>query len=123
MIPKKEHLKQIERFHTLLEAVHKKIEYKGKDAGLEAFQQYFELTSKVWPMIDNYIEIIKNKLDEIDKFDVSEEESSNVRVIPIVPKEERMQLDEGKDLGKVEIRTKIPPAYLRFCSPEAQEDR
>ena len=101
MIPKKEHLKQIERFHTLLETIHKKIEYKGKDAGLEAFQQYFELTSKVWPMIDNYIEIIKNKLD---KFDVSEEESSNVRVIPVVPKEERMQLDEGKDLG--EVRTK-----------------
>lgn len=67
MIPKKEHLKQIERFHELLEIIDKQIEEKGKDAEFDLLQKYFELTSKIWPMIDDSIERIKDELDNFER--------------------------------------------------------
>lgn len=67
MIPKKEHLKQIERFHNLFETIDKEIEEKGDNAGLDQYQKYFDLTSEVWPMVDDCIEQIKCRLDEFER--------------------------------------------------------
>lgn len=66
MIPKKEHLKQIERFHEIFESVDKKIEENKEDSDFILLQKYFELTSKIWPVIDNYIEEIKDILDRFE---------------------------------------------------------
>jgi len=67
MIPKNEHIKQIERFHNLLETIDKQIEEKGKDAGFELLKKYFELTSKIWPFVDDCIEQIKDRLDMFER--------------------------------------------------------
>lgn len=61
MIPKKEHINQIERFHNLIEDIGKKIEKSGSDTDLEVYLKYFELTSKIWPMVDDCIEKIKDE--------------------------------------------------------------
>ena len=61
-------IKQIERFHELLETIDKQITEKGKDAGSELLEKYFELTSKVWPMVDDCIEQIKHRLDKFERF-------------------------------------------------------
>ena len=66
MIPKKEHINQIERFHNLVEDIGKKIEKSGSDTDLEVYLKYFELTSKIWSMVDDCIEKIK---DELDRFE------------------------------------------------------
>lgn len=66
MIPKKEHINQIERFHNLIEDIGKKIEKSGSDTDLEVYLKYFELTSKIWSMVDDCIEKIK---DELDRFE------------------------------------------------------
>lgn len=66
MIPKKEHLKQIERFHEIFESIDKKIEENKEKSDFVLLQKYFELTSKIWPVIDNYIEEIKDILDRFE---------------------------------------------------------
>lgn len=66
MIPKNEHIKQIERFHGLVETMDRQIEEKGENAEFELLQKYFELTSKIWPIVDTCIEKIKDSLDEFE---------------------------------------------------------
>lgn len=61
MLPRAEHLKQINRFHDLFESIDKKIEI-GKSADFDTnvsderytlLKQYFDLTSNVWPIVDD----------------------------------------------------------------------
>lgn len=68
MIPREEHLKQINRFHDMLEKVDKEIEKHG-DIGpdISLLSKWFELTSKVWPLVDDSIEQIKDRLDEFER--------------------------------------------------------
>jgi hypothetical protein len=68
MIPREEHLKQVNRFHDMLEKVDKGIEQtKIGERDFNLLRQYFELTSKVWPVVDNSIEQIKDRLDEFER--------------------------------------------------------
>ena len=68
MIPREEHIKQVNRFHDILEQVDKEIE-KTKEIGpdISLLSQYFELTSKIWPLVDDSIEKIKFRLDEFER--------------------------------------------------------
>lgn len=75
MLPRVEHIKQINRFHDLLESIDKKIEL-GKPADFDTtvsderytlLKQYFDLTSKVWPIVDDCIEKIKDELDTFER--------------------------------------------------------
>jgi hypothetical protein len=69
MIPREEHLKQVNRFHDMLEKVDKGIEEQTKigERDFNLLRQYFELTSKVWPVVDDCIEKIKFRLDEFEE--------------------------------------------------------
>ncbi len=68
MIPREEHLKQVNRFHDMLEKVDKGIEQtKIGERDFNLLRQYFELTSKVWPVVDDCIEKIKFRLDEFEE--------------------------------------------------------
>lgn len=69
MIPREEHLKQVNRFHDMLEKVDKGIEEQTKigESDFNLLRQYFELTSKVWPLVDDSIEQIKDRLDEFER--------------------------------------------------------
>ena len=68
MIPREEHLKQVNRFHDMLEKVDKEIEKQGEiGPDISLLSQYFELTSKVWPLVDDCIEKIKFRLDEFEE--------------------------------------------------------
>lgn len=62
MINRKEHLKQINRFHDKFEQIDKDIE-SGTGDRYELLKQYFDLTSKVWPLIDDCLDTVKNRLD------------------------------------------------------------
>lgn len=66
MISREEHLKQINRFHDMLEKVDKEIEEKGDNSDHDLYFKYFNLTSKVWPLVDDCIGQIKDKLDEFN---------------------------------------------------------
>jgi len=75
MLPKKEHIKQIERFHNLIETIDKQIkELKGVDDlestdpndNLDIYMKYYTLSSKIWPLVDECIEEIKDKLDAFE---------------------------------------------------------
>jgi len=65
MIPRKEHLKQINRFHDLVEGIDKKIEIAKEDEQFDLLQKYFKLTSKTWVKLDDAIDSLKNELDSI----------------------------------------------------------
>jgi hypothetical protein len=68
MIPREEHLKQVNRFHDMLEKVDKEIEKQGVDnVNPELLFEYFILSSKVWPLVDDSIEKIKFRLDEFER--------------------------------------------------------
>jgi hypothetical protein len=69
MISREEHLKQVNRFHDMLEKVDKGIEEQTKigETDFNLLRQYFELTSKVWPLVDDCIEKIKFRLDEFER--------------------------------------------------------
>jgi hypothetical protein len=69
MIPREEHLKQINRFHDMLEKVNKGIDEQTKigESDFNLLSQHFELTSKIWPVVDNSIEQIKDRLDEFER--------------------------------------------------------
>jgi maltooligosyltrehalose synthase len=68
MIPREEHLKQVNRFHDMLEKVDKEIESQGlNNTSNELLFQYFTLTGKVWPLVDDSIEKIKDRLDEFER--------------------------------------------------------
>ncbi|MDI3349963.1 hypothetical protein [Mycoplasmopsis arginini] len=67
MIPREEHLKQVNRFHDMLESVDNKIEELTTDSTPELLSKYFELTSKIWPLVDDSIEKIKDRLDEFER--------------------------------------------------------
>lgn len=67
MIPREEHLKQVNRFHDMLGKIDKEIEEKGENADHNLYFKYFNLTSKVWPLVDDCIEQIKDKLDEFER--------------------------------------------------------
>lgn len=68
MIPREEHLKQVNRFHDMLEKVDNEIEKQGVDnVKAELLLEYFSLTSKVWPLVDECIERIKYRLDEFER--------------------------------------------------------
>ena len=43
MIPREEHLKQINRFHDMLEKVDKEIEEKGDNSDHDLYFKYFNL--------------------------------------------------------------------------------
>jgi hypothetical protein len=66
MIPRKEILKQINRFYDLLESIDNQIEQKQDKADFELLKAYFELTSKVGPEMMYAIDSLKNKLDIIE---------------------------------------------------------
>jgi hypothetical protein len=73
MIPRKEHLKQVNRFHDLVESIDKQIELArlspttDPDKVLKLLMQYFEITSKLWPIMDDKIEEIKNAIDKFER--------------------------------------------------------
>lgn len=68
MIPREEHLKQINRFHDMLKKIDDEIERQGEvGPDISLLSKYFELTSKVWPVVDNSIEQIKDRLDEFER--------------------------------------------------------
>ena len=65
MISREEHLKQINRFHDKFEEIDRDIEL-GVGDRYELLKLYFDLTSKVWPIIDDCLDTVKNKLDTIE---------------------------------------------------------
>jgi hypothetical protein len=67
MIPREEHIKQVNRFHDMLEKVDKEIEERGENADHDLYFKYFNLTSKIWPLVDDCIDKIKFKLDEFEQ--------------------------------------------------------
>ena len=64
MIPKKDHIAEIERFHNMVTVIDNSIKDNPRD--FEALAKYFELTSKIWPIVDDAIEEIKDALDEFE---------------------------------------------------------
>lgn len=66
MIPRKEHLKQVNRFHDLVEDLGKRIDKSTGDEKSRLCLQYFELTSNIWPLVDNSIEKVKDALDNFE---------------------------------------------------------
>jgi hypothetical protein len=71
MISREEHLKQVNRFHDMLEKVDngiiEKIKYSDSDTyGL--YHKYFILSAKVWPLVNDSIEKIKDRLDQFEEF-------------------------------------------------------
>lgn len=72
MISREEHLKQINRFHDMLESNSVKIEPSEKEdlSTIDEFCKYCkynELSLNIWPIIDYYTEQIKSKLDEVER--------------------------------------------------------
>lgn len=71
MLPRKLHLEQVNRFHDKIEEIDREIEAvsdEDKDRKIELYNLYFELVSKLWPKIDDFIEYtIKNKLDILEE--------------------------------------------------------
>jgi len=51
----------------MLGKIDKEIEEKGENADHNLYFKYFNLTSKVWPLVDDCIEQIKDKLDEFER--------------------------------------------------------
>lgn len=68
MISREEHLKQVNRFHDMLKEVDNEIEKFGADASPALLSKFFTLTSKVWPLVDDSIEKIKNRLDDFEDY-------------------------------------------------------
>jgi len=71
MISREEHLKQVNRFHDMLEKVDNGIQEKiksGDSDTYELYHKYFILSAKVWPLVDDNIERIKNRLDDFEEF-------------------------------------------------------
>lgn len=68
MIPREEHLKQINRFHDMLKKIDDEIERQGEvGPDISLLSKYFELTSKIWPLVDDCVEKIKFRLDEFER--------------------------------------------------------
>ena len=71
MISREEHLKQVNRFHDMLEKVDNGIQEKiksGENDGYDLYSKYFILSAKIWPLVDDNIERIKNRLDDFEEF-------------------------------------------------------
>ena len=71
MISREEHLKQVNRFHDMLEKVDSGIQEKiksGENDGYDLYSKYFILSAKIWPLVDDNIERIKNRLDDFEEF-------------------------------------------------------
>jgi hypothetical protein len=69
MISREEHLKQVNRFHDTLEKVDNEIQEKiksGDVSTLELYSNYFILSAMIWPLVDDSIEKIKDRLDRFD---------------------------------------------------------
>lgn len=69
MIPRKEHLKQVNRFHDLVDELSKRIDVSSGDKKSRLCLRYFELTDKIWPLVDNSIEKVKDALDNFESGD------------------------------------------------------
>ena len=68
MIKREEHLKQVNRFHDLVESIDDKIQNsQNPDERLELLMKYYTLTAKIWSITDDAIETIKNALDEFER--------------------------------------------------------
>tara|TARA_R110000868_G_scaffold12456_7_gene59525 strand:+ start:4729 stop:4926 length:198 start_codon:yes stop_codon:yes gene_type:complete len=65
MISREEHLKQINRFHDELERIDKEIEL-GTGDQYNLLRRYFQLTSKLWPIIDDCVDTTKIVLDMLE---------------------------------------------------------
>lgn len=68
MIPREEHLKQINRFHDLVCEIDRKIQTAQGDEKIDLLQKYFKLTAKIWPKLDTAIDNLKIELDSIEKY-------------------------------------------------------
>jgi hypothetical protein len=71
MISREEHLKQVNRFHDMLEKVDNGIIEKIKSSDsdtYELYHKYFILSAKVWPLVNDSIEKIKDRLDQFEEF-------------------------------------------------------
>ncbi len=70
MLPLKLHVEQITRFHGLISKMHTIIENPNtseKNKG-ELCMLYFNITSQLWPKIDQFIEYtLKAELDKADE--------------------------------------------------------
>jgi len=67
MLPKKLHQEQLDRFFKAFDDLNKKIEidktYSSKN--YELYLTYFTLTQKIWPILDDATEKIKDELDSL----------------------------------------------------------
>jgi hypothetical protein len=74
MLPRKLHLEQVNRFHDLFEKIDQEIkaenakpeEEQDKDKLYDLYLNYFNLTTKIWPIADDAIESLKNALDSFE---------------------------------------------------------
>jgi hypothetical protein len=74
MIPRELHLEQVNRFHDLFEKIDNEIKYENakpeenqdKDKLLTLYNNYFKLTAKIWPKLDDAIEVFKDELDNFE---------------------------------------------------------
>ena len=70
MLPRKLHLEQVNRFHDMIDALDKKIKElvdEPKEKKYPLALKYFQLVNDVWPSIDDLVEDLKFKLDEIER--------------------------------------------------------
>lgn len=64
MIPREEHIRQVNRFHDIVDGLDKKIEADPND--LDSLMKYFKIT-KVWSRVDDSIESIKFEVDNFKR--------------------------------------------------------
>ena len=65
MLPKKLHQEQLDRFFKAFEDLNKKIESETDTSNKELYLTYFLLTQKIWPILDDATEKIKDELDSL----------------------------------------------------------
>lgn len=96
MISRKEHLKQVNRFHDLVENISELIEKADDKEKYNLALKYFKLTAEIWPIVDDNIENIKIQLDKFEYSDGSFE-TLFIKNIPHPPESPLdRKLEEGK---------------------------
>ena len=68
MLARQLHLEQINRFHDKIENLRVEIDHEtDRNKRNDLVLEYFELVDKLWPKIDDLVEMdIKNKLDILE---------------------------------------------------------
>jgi hypothetical protein len=70
MLPRKLHLEQVNRFHDMIDSVNKQIKElkdEPKEKKYPLMLKYFHLVNDIWPTLDDSLEDLKFKLDELER--------------------------------------------------------